>query len=111
MPTASRAYAYALEECGVEPMDAMLVAVHPRDIDGARRAGLATAWIDGKTLYLPFTQVALPALLPTDPDLGHQLEELHGTIGEIFYWVIGLHILAALYHHFVRRDDALRRML
>lgn len=43
---AVRSYAYALEECGVEPMDAMLVAVHPWDIDGARRAGLATAWID-----------------------------------------------------------------
>ena len=27
-------------------MDAMLVAVHPWDIDGAARAGLATAWID-----------------------------------------------------------------
>ena len=43
---ALRAYAYALEECGVDPMDAMLVAVHPWDIDGARRASLATAWID-----------------------------------------------------------------
>lgn len=43
---ALRAYAYALEACGVEPTDAMLVAVHPWDIDGARRAGLATAWID-----------------------------------------------------------------
>lgn len=40
------AYGYALAECGVEPMDAMLVAVHPWDIDGARRAGLATAWIN-----------------------------------------------------------------
>ncbi len=40
------AYTYALEECGVEATDAMLVAVHPWDIDGARRAGLATAWID-----------------------------------------------------------------
>lgn len=40
------AYAYALERCGVDPADAMLVAVHPWDIDGAARAGLATAWID-----------------------------------------------------------------
>ncbi len=43
---ALRSYAYALEVCGVEPADAMLVAVHPWDIDGARRAGLATAWVD-----------------------------------------------------------------
>lgn len=73
--------------------------------------GLATAWTDDKTLYVPFTQVALPALLAPDKDLAHQLEELHGEIGEIFYWVIGLHVLAALYHHFVRGDDTLRRML
>ena len=43
---AAAAYAYALERCEVEPGDAMLVAVHPWDIDGAARAGLATAWIN-----------------------------------------------------------------
>lgn len=43
---AADAYAYALERSGVEPTDAMLVAVHPWDIDGAARAGLATAWIN-----------------------------------------------------------------
>lgn len=40
------AYAYAIEQCDIDPMDAMLVAVHPWDIDGASRAGLATAWIN-----------------------------------------------------------------
>ncbi len=39
------AYRYALDQCGVDGMDAMLVAVHPWDIDGAARADLATAWI------------------------------------------------------------------
>jgi 2-haloacid dehalogenase len=40
------AYAHALEHCRVDAADAMLVAVHPWDTDGARRAGLATAWVD-----------------------------------------------------------------
>ncbi len=43
---APAAYAYALQECGVDPEDAMLVAVHPWDIDGASRAGLTTAWVN-----------------------------------------------------------------
>lgn len=72
--------------------------------------GLATAWVDGKALLIPFTDIAIPALLPADEELGHTLEELHGTIGEVFYWVIGAHIAAALWHHWVRRDDTLRRM-
>lgn len=73
--------------------------------------GLLTAWTTGKQLLLPFTDIALPALLAPDEALGEQLEDLHGSIGEAFYWVIGLHVLAALYHHFVRRDDTLRRMI
>ena len=43
---AALAYRYALEQCGVGARDAMLVAVHPWDIDGAARAGLQTAWIN-----------------------------------------------------------------
>lgn len=73
--------------------------------------GLATAWSDGKVLLVPFTGIAVPSLLPENRPLAHTLEELHGTIGEFFYWVIGAHIAAALWHHFVRRDDTLRRML
>lgn len=73
--------------------------------------GLATAWSDGKVLEIPFTGVAVPALLPENESLAHTLEELHETIGELFYWVIGAHVLAALWHHLVRRDDTLRRML
>ena len=43
---AAAAYAHALRVCDVAPADAMLVAVHPWDTDGAARAGLASAWID-----------------------------------------------------------------
>lgn len=73
--------------------------------------GLATAWSDGKVLLIPFTSIPLPALLPLNRDLAHTLEDLHGTVGTVFYWVIGLHVLAALWHHLMRRDDTLKRML
>ena len=39
-------YAYALDSCGVAASEALLVAVHPWDIDGASRAGLSTAWLN-----------------------------------------------------------------
>ncbi|HEU4568781.1 MAG TPA: haloacid dehalogenase type II [Marmoricola sp.] len=45
---AAGAYAYALAQCGVVAPDAMLVAVHPWDIDGAARAGLSTGWLNRK---------------------------------------------------------------
>ena len=43
---ARQAYHYAVGHCGVAAEATMLVAVHPWDIDGARRAGLRTAWIN-----------------------------------------------------------------
>ena len=42
---AAGAYQRALDECGVPAAEAMLVAVHPWDIDGAARAGLHTGWL------------------------------------------------------------------
>ena len=42
----AEAYSHALGQLGREPAEAMLVAVHPWDVDGAARAGLATAWIN-----------------------------------------------------------------
>ncbi|WP_037570172.1 haloacid dehalogenase type II [Phaeacidiphilus oryzae] len=39
------AYHYPVERAGVRPDQAMLVAVHPWDVDGAQRAGLLGAWI------------------------------------------------------------------
>lgn len=47
------AYRYAVETMGAPAADTMLVAAHPWDIDGAARAGLATAYIDRKGLPYP----------------------------------------------------------
>ena len=73
--------------------------------------GIITLQIAGKPVSL-FGVTVLPTFFgPGNRDLAHQWEEVHGTIGEVFYYVIGLHILSALWHHFGRRDNALRRML
>ena len=71
-------YAYAARTCGVEPAAMMMVAVHPWDIDGAARAGMATAWInrDGRPYPEYFTPpthtvealTELPARLGNGPD-------------------------------------------
>ena len=70
---APESYAYALEACGVAPRDAMLVAVHPWDIDGAARAGLATAWLDRSGASYP-AYFSAPDLRATScADLATQL--------------------------------------
>lgn len=71
--------------------------------------GLALLGADGKTLAL-FGQ-ALPPLLAPDEGLAEVLEEAHETLGNIGYGLIGLHAAAALFHHYVRRDNTLARML
>jgi 2-haloacid dehalogenase len=43
---ARRAYEHALHRLDLPASAAMLVAVHPWDVDGAARAGLRTAWVD-----------------------------------------------------------------
>lgn len=70
--------------------------------------GVITLQVGGKPVSLfGFTLVPVFASTP-DRDSSHQLEEIHGAIGTIFYWVVGLHILAALWHHFIRKDNTLR---
>lgn len=50
---AAAAYKYAANTCSVDPADMMLVAVHPWDIDGAKRAGMRTAWVNRQNQSYP----------------------------------------------------------
>jgi cytochrome b561 len=51
-----------------------------------------------------------PALIAPDKDLAKSLKNLHETIGVASYWLIGLHITAALGHQWVLKDGLLNRM-
>lgn len=60
---------------------------------------------------IPFFGGHLPALLAQNKELADQLKEVHETLGTVGYFLIGAHALAALFHHFISRDDTLVRML
>lgn len=61
-------------------------------------------------LDLPLGMHLWPLLGP-DRSLGHTLQDIHEFIGNLGYYLIGLHAAAALFHHYVMRDDTLQRML
>lgn len=59
---------------------------------------------------IPFFGLELPALMGTNKELAHTLKELHETAGVAGYWLIGLHVTAALGHHYALKDGLLSRM-
>ena len=67
------AYDHAVRETGRPAGDLMLVAVHPWDVDGARRAGLRTAWIDRGGSRYPAHLLAPELTATSVPDLARQL--------------------------------------
>ena len=71
--------------------------------------GWLTLSASGKPI--PFFGLELPAIWPQDKGFADTLKDLHETIGEIGYFLVGAHALAALYHHYIVRDNTLRRML
>lgn len=63
---------------------------------------------DGKPVV--FFGIPIFALASPDKALADFMENLHETIANIGYGLIGLHAAAALYHHYLRRDNTLLRM-
>jgi cytochrome b561 len=60
---------------------------------------------------IPFFGLDVPALVIKSRDLEVVFKAIHGNGAWIGYWLIGSHAAAALVHHFILRDDTLRRML
>lgn len=53
----------------------------------------------------------VPDLLPVDRKLAHAIFQVHGTVALVLLGLIGMHAIAALYHHFIRKDDVFAGML
>lgn len=58
-----------------------------------------------------FGLIHLPGFAPGDRALRHLLKGWHETVANTILVVAGLHVAAALFHHYVWRDGVLRRML
>lgn len=73
-------------------------------------AGYLISTADGRPIEL-FGVVAVPATLTSIPEQEDVAGEVHLTLAIILIVLALLHAAAALKHHFVDRDNTLRRML
>jgi cytochrome b561 len=71
--------------------------------------GWLTVSAAGKELL--FFGIEVPNLIAKDKVLANTLEDLHKSIGKIGYYLIGIHTIAALFHHYVQKDNTLMRLL
>lgn len=60
---------------------------------------------------VPFFGIEMPDLVGKDPSLARVMNAAHEIIAFILIAVIGLHALGALKHHFIDKDDTLKRMI
>jgi len=73
-----------------------------------------TGWVFSNAEGVPVVYLGLlplPNLVDKDKAFGAFVKELHVAGGWVLAVIIGLHLLAAIKHHFIDRDDTLRRML
>jgi cytochrome b561 len=68
------------------------------------------AWLEGHPLTL-LGAGTLGPLLPQAHDVGQTVSHVHTILGNLILWTAGLHAAAALFHHFVLRDNVLISML
>ena len=71
-------------------------------------AGVANVWVRGDSWFALFT---VPAFDPGNKALKEGVEEVHELAAHVTLILAALHAAAALLHHYVWKDDVLRRML
>jgi cytochrome b561 len=71
---------------------------------------LGWATLSARGADIPFFGLHLPALVGKDKALADTLKTIHETGATVGYYLIGGHSVAALFHHYVTRDNTLRLM-
>jgi cytochrome b561 len=73
-----------------------------------------TGWMMSSARGFPvswFGFIQLPDLVPKNKTVYDAMLETHETLVWVLYVIVALHVLAALKHHFMLKDNVLRRML
>jgi cytochrome b561 len=73
-----------------------------------------TGWLMNSAKNIPFRLfrvVPWPSLLKPDAGLGRIFESWHSQLVTALLVLVCIHVAAALWHHFCRRDATLKRML
>jgi len=73
-----------------------------------------TGWVMSSARNLPLVYLGLieiPSPFGVDEALGNTMRTVHFALSLALLFFVGVHVLAALQHHFILRDDVLRRML
>jgi len=72
--------------------------------------GILLTWYRGDALSF-FGLFTIPAPFSPDRATAGSIRQLHSLCANLILILAGLHAVAALWHHYVRKDDVLRRML
>jgi cytochrome b561 len=67
--------------------------------------------LSAKAKTVSFSGIDLPMIIGENKRLAWVFQELHEIGGTVGYFLIGLHVLAALYCHYFIKDNTLKRML
>ena len=72
--------------------------------------GYVLSCAEGKAVNF-FGVFTLPCLIPEHKNLFTLFAGIHEELGILILILVGIHVLAALTHHFILKDDVLKRML
>lgn len=101
----------------IEPVPACWQLIISRTIHGLLYALMIGMPIGGYLTLsaagepIPFYGLQLPPLIGENEVLSDQIKDIHKAAGNAAYYLIALHVLAGLYHHYIRRDTTLKRIL
>jgi cytochrome b561 len=73
-----------------------------------------SGWIINSAAAIPFKifwRIPLPAIVAADPRGAAVASRVHFSLGLLLAALLVVHIAAALWHHFIQRDNVLIRML